>query len=499
MTNIEDFNNSQEKEDIYNNNNTEFKIIKVFNLYKDNKLYKLEIKIKDDNIIFEILNYQLILNKEDFITLINIQFKTLNDLYQFIINNFIQGYIEIKDIKNKFIKIIINQNKEINKNIELYLINKNINKDFIINELYNEYNKKFNDLENQISKLKEELNIFKKKDNENNNVIDFNNFGLKMSLTKNSYCFNNINNTFTLFNSFNDIIYLVYSTDNKSIISYDLYAQKINIEIKNAHKNYITNFRHCFIKPQKKDLIISLSDLDNHLKLWDANIWECLLVLENINNQGFLNSACFLNDNNNIYIISSNWNFNNTENIKVFNMKGEKVKDINDSNNNTVYIKSYYDIKKLKYYIITGNDGYIKSYDYYENKIYHKYSQKHMNNSYYCIIIKYFKNILKIIGSCFDGFIRIWNFHSGDILNIISSGNKGLIGICLWNDNYLFYGTNDQLLKVINIEKGIVQNIFKGLKNNLCTLKKINHSQYGECLVSQGLLNDQIKLWSFNK
>ncbi len=151
-----------------------------------------------------------------------------------------------------------------------------------------------------------------------------------MSLTKNSYCFNNINNTFTLFNSFNDIIYLVYSTNNKSIISYNLNTQKINIEIKNAHKNFITNFRHYSIKTQKKDLIISLSDIDNHLKLWDANIWECLLVLENINNQGFLNSACFLNDNNNIYIISSNWNFNNTENIKVFNMKGEKIKDIND-------------------------------------------------------------------------------------------------------------------------------------------------------------------------
>jgi len=237
MTNLEDFNNSQEKEDIYNNNNTEFKLIKVFKLYKDNTLYKLEIKIKNDNIIFEILNYQLSLNKEEFITLINIQFKTLNDLYQFIINKCIQGYIEIKDIKNKFIKIIINQYREINKNIELYLINKNINKDFIINNLYIVYNKKCNALENQISKLKEELNIFKKKDNKNDNIIDFNNFGLKMSLTKNSYCFNNINNTFTLFNSFNDIIYLVYSTNNKSIISYNLNTQKINIEIKNAHKN----------------------------------------------------------------------------------------------------------------------------------------------------------------------------------------------------------------------------------------------------------------------
>ena len=241
---------------------------------------------------------------------------------------------------------------------------------------------------------------------------------------------------------------------------------------------------------------MSLSDLDNHLKVWDANIWECILILNNINNNGFLNSACFLNDNDNIYLISSNWNFNDIENIKVFNMKGEIIKEINDSDDKTVYIKSFYDVKNTKYYIITGNDRYMKSYDFNENKLYHKYTHKN-GNSYYCAILKYDKNILKIIGSCYDGFIRIWDFHTGDILNIIYTGNKGLVGLCLWNDKYIFCGTKGKLLKIINLEKNKMEKIIYNLTGNICTIKKFKHNTYGECLISQGLSEEQIELWCF--
>ena len=37
--------------------------------------------------------------------------------------------------------------------------------------------------------------------------------------------------------------------------------------------------------------------------------------------------------------------------------------------------------------------------------------------------------------------------------------------------------------------------IFKGHENNVLTLKKINHPLYGECLISQGYEQDNIKLW----
>ena len=52
-------------------------------------------------------------------------------------------------------------------------------------------------------------------------------------------------------------------------------------------------------------------------------------------------------------------------------------------------------------------------------------------------------------------------------------------------------------MKVIDLNKGLVLKKFKGLNDILCTLIKFNHPIYGECLITQGLLNDQIKLWYF--
>ena len=243
---------------------------------------------------------------------------------------------------------------------------------------------------------------------------------------------------------------------------------------------------------------MSISDIDNNLKLWDGNNWECILNLDNTNRQGFLNSACFLYDKDNIYIVSSNWNFTNVEKIKVFNLKGEKIKEINDSEDKAaVFITSFYDIKNLKNYIITGNDGYIRSYDYYENKAYNKYEKNKITNSYYCLIIKYFESMLYIISSNFDGYIGIWDFHSKENIFTIYGGNKGLIGICFWDDTYIINGAADKLLRVIDLKKRKIIKEFTGLKDILCTIQKIKHPVYGECLITQGLLNDQIKLWSF--
>ena len=81
--------------------------------------------------------------------------------------------------------------------------------------------------------------------------------------------------------------------------------QKIT-EIKNAHNNVTTNFRHYLDVINKRDLILSISAYENNIKLWNINNFECLLNLQNINKGGCLYSACFLNDNNQNYIITSN-------------------------------------------------------------------------------------------------------------------------------------------------------------------------------------------------
>jgi len=89
-----------------------------------------------------------------------------------------------------------------------------------------------------------------------------------------------------------------------------------------------------------------------------------------------LDSSCFLSQNNNIYIITTNYNEGNSEPIKIFDLNGQKINKINISNIITFFIDTYYDIILSKYYIITGNSNYSKSYEYNENNLYHKYNDK---------------------------------------------------------------------------------------------------------------------------
>ena len=208
------------------------------------------------------------------------------------------------------------------------------------------------------------------------------NFQFLNDLTKYSFARIYLDNTFIVFNSINNILFLIYSTKNKSIISYNLINKKIINEIKNAHEYDITNLRYYLDNNNKRDLILSISYFDNNIKLWNINSYECLINIKKINKYGYLYSACFLNNNNQIYIISSNGDWINTidfELIKVYDLKGNIIKKINNSKDNAWSIYNYGHNNPAQNYIVTVNYDNIKSYDYEENKIYHKYFD---NNKY---------------------------------------------------------------------------------------------------------------------
>ena len=72
---------------------------------------------------------------------------------------------------------------------------------------------------------------------------------------------------------------------------------------------------------------------------------------------------------------------------------------------------------------------------------------------------------------------------------------KRILGICLWSNNYLFIGYEDKTIKLLEIKsEEIVNNLF-GNNSTVLNIKKINHPKYGECLISQGAKDNQIKLW----
>ena len=377
--------------------------------------------------------------------------------------------------------------KYITNNISINLLLKiDKSKHFEINLLYYENKYKEDIINNEINKKLNSNNtiesIFL---NDNKNIIE---------IVKDSYSNWRFDNTFCVFKSFNNFYYLIYANQQKSIISYDLINNKRINEIKKAHGKFISNFRHYLDKRNKRDLILSISCEDCNLKLWNIYNFECLLNLTNIYISPFLNSVCFLNYDNNNYILTSNCNWSGISGpIKIFDFNGNKIKEINNSNDNTLFIDTYYDSKLSKIYILTANKDYVKSYDYSKNIIYHKYD----DNDYEChrsIIIYENDNIMKLVESSQDGQIRIWDFHSGVLLKKIYIYIDDLIGICLYKNKYLFVGCIDGEMKLIELNKGIIIKNLKYNDNDIITIKKIFHPTYGECLIVQNILNGQIML-----
>ena len=437
---------------------------KEFSILKNGKLYMIKI-IPINNIIkIKCKNFERTMNVEDFYNNFNIKYNSIEEAYNFIIN--------VLKTKKPIIKDSSNINKLI---ISLTIINNklNLHKEVEI-ILFNKY----------------EVNFFEK----NPEKIHFLN-----NLSKKAYNCYSVENTFIVFKAINEIIYLVYASEDVSIMCYSLNNDQLISEISDAHeKEYITNLNHLYNQRINKDIIMSVSGDNNNIKLWDFYNWECLLNLKNIYQIGFLESACILNIENNIFIISSNWNHEEVESIKVFDFKGNNIKEIINSNEKTYYVNTFYEYENSTLYIIAGNFNYIKSYDYEKNKLYKKYSEKNKTGAHISAIIYHNKDITELIESCVDGFIRFWNFHTGTFLNKIDTSTDnfiGIFGICLWNKKYLFTGCNNSEIKLIDLEKKIIVQKLHGHKKVITCIKKIIHPKYGECLISQGYKNDQLKLW----
>ena len=299
-----------------------------------------------------------------------------------------------------------------------------------------------------------------------------------------------LDNIFIIFKSKSDILYLIFSTLKKSIIAYNLNKMQIITKIKNTHKDYIDNFRYSYDIQNKRDIILSLSSGDNNIKIWDIKNWDCIYNINNIYKVGILLSACFLINENINYIITCNCFLYN---IIVIDFNGKKIKEINDSSNYTLYIDTYFDLKNNKYYIITGNRTNVKSYDYNKGILYYTYSDN-ISTHHRSVIIYNDENMVKLIFSCEEGFIKIFNFHSGILLKKINVNNGSLIAMCLWNKDYLFVGSKNKNINLIDLKNGKMVKSFSGHNHWVCSIKKMKNIIFGECLITQGLDN-KIKIW----
>ena len=313
-----------------------------------------------------------------------------------------------------------------------------------------------------------------------------------------------VDNTFEVFNSILGQMCLVYAfkLENKynSIATYNIIDYKTMGVLRNAHREDITNFRHYLDKRNRRDLILSVSATDNNARMWDINNLEFIITINNINRHGFTKSACILNFNNDLFIVTSNYSHSEVqEPIRLYNMDGYKIKEINYKNNQTYFIDIYHDKQFDIKYIITGNLGFVRTYNYTNDCKYHRYNDDDDEEyEHYKVIIYNKDNNTKIISTGKERQIIIWDFHSTELLNKIKVSDitfDNLYGISLWNNNILVAGCGNTL-HIIDIKNEEVVNILIGHSYNIMTIKTIIHPIYGECIVSQELYNGQIKLWA---
>ena len=286
------------QKDVYNltlsnNANISGKLINYeeFYLIDENKIiHKIILAQKDKGIILKSKQYSVSFNLTDILSIIKLDFKSLFDLYNYFLDLFKKNKIKIINIlTEKEMRLIANNIELKGKNESILFILKysKENDDFNYMKLINEnilLKEEINKLKNEIEKIKESF----KENKGPQNLKEL------TQITNDSYSDDVSDNTFTVFKSIQENIFLVYSTKNKSIICYDIIEQNKIIEIKNSHKNHITNFRHFFDKKNKRDIIMTISCADRNIKLWDSFIWECILDLKDIYNEGFIYSSSFL-------------------------------------------------------------------------------------------------------------------------------------------------------------------------------------------------------------
>ena len=318
---------------------------------------------------------------------------------------------------------------------------------------------KYPNASKNIENIKKNKNQAKKCDISNpNNIIPFK----KINPTKDEFI-----SLFDFVHTYNDLYYIIYTNNWSEIVFFDLIDNKRVLKIKKAHYYSIVHIKHYFDKNNSRDLLASYS-YDNSIKLWNINTMECIALIDILSSFDdkdiILNSLFFMNLKNQINIVAPFVFKRNCEKIAFYDLKGIKMKEItfNIKNHNVFDTNYYYDQKKQKNYIVFGGDGYLKSFDVNKNDIYKIYCNNDniINNQ---IIIYDKDKKIKLISSG-GGLIRIWSFHSGDLLNKLKINDRSyhLPVICIWNNDYLIGACEFYGLKIFDLKNEKIPQVMSG-------------------------------------
>jgi len=363
--------------------------------------------------------------------------------------------------------------------------------DSLLEELESKFDAKMQQIEDDILLQKDNPLIYSIYNSSQKFVKDPRDFVYKEDICSSAHKTNSIDKVFCAFKAFSGEALVVWGTPQYSIEFFDLDKNKIIKTIIKAHNQTIFSCRHYSDIRKRIDYLIT-SSYDRTVKVWDLKSYSYFINITNAHSGYYIYSVSILCDEKEDanYIITSAPN----EYMKVWDFKGKFVRNFGQNDESTYFIDVYYDTKEKNSYILNANSTDVKSYSFKNWQLYHKYKGTpqtwHMS-----AVVNETKDQNILIESDGNGYIRMWEFHSENLIKTIpSSPTLNLRGICLWNDDYLFAAGNDYQVKLFDLTAGKFIKSFKGHTSTVCSLEKIAHPKYGECLVSQGL-DGKLKVW----
>ena len=348
---------------------------------------------------------------------------------------------------------------------------------------------------------------------------------------------NNINN---LNEESNNFIYKCYPEDDKDNLINNIKNSK---EIKNEYNEIKPNLNHSEeeIQNDEKNKNANFKEQSEDFKIKDFNNEKIIsshidsnynIKMDDINEKKIDTKENNINKSNNDSINGENneinnndekqeneINTNNKENIED-NMKNDQNSENNGNSNKSnndnskdidnimenlyevkidhiYYIDTYFDKKLKTSYIISCCSGFIKCFNYNTNTLYQVYIDKEAEKNIHGndIVDDRNEDLVRLIETCNDGYVRIWDFHLGEMLNKIKICAEGIKSICLWDENTIFVGCDDATIKMVDINTNEILHVLYGHKERVCCLKIIEHEYFGKCIISKGWGGDFIKLW----
>lgn len=451
------------------NKNILLKFTKLYNKVEINCCLELkEIILKNDEMINLLSNE---INKIKSQSLLNVNEKNEIDLIKKE-NAILKNKINILIEENKIIK---KEKEEMQNNLKLSIeeMKKNI-------QLLIEENKK------DLIELKKEEEQKQKMDFEIKNIQNINTipeFEFIENLTTCNYSQGYLKN-FEVFTGLTDNIeYLIYcnkKNENKAI-SYTLEIMRIiDNQIMNCligHNDPVTVIRY-FVKNDKEDYLLSCDSA--HLSLiWDIqNNYDIKYIINEQNKKNISDAILLFNAFDNNYILISNFSTENSTKLYIFeNDAATCVKSIYGTNKNDTFFMIPWKYQN-KYYIIELCNKRISISNIFEDELYANLYLKQDAQP----LCGYLHNNNLIVSDHKNYYIRIWDLVNKMQIKKIIIGKTLGAQILPWNSFYIIVACKNGFV-IVNLKDEKIVMEYSDSNYNFLGLKKINISQYGECLI----------------